>query len=161
MDKVNNLLKMNRLNYALQMSICFLIYVVFLRHDFRMYDIILKLGLVVVYFAFVFYVGYISYLRLGNTILSKWEINNSLAALKEEEQSIFILKFLLRNWAVWALLLVYFGSIAYSMISDFLGSHNGITDFSTLLTILELCIMPSSSEEQQENFKQYYKQLNE
>lgn len=146
---------MNQLNYALQMSVIFLIYVVFIRPlKFGEDEIILKLGMAAVFFVFGIYGYYISLLRLCNIILYKWEINNSLATLKEEERAIFFLKFLLRNWAVWALVLVYLGSIAYSIISDFQGSHDNLFGSSSLITILVLCIMPSSSEEQQENFKQ-------
>ena len=156
---------MNQLNYALQMSVIFLIYVVFIRPlKFGEDEIILKLGMAAVFFVFGIYGYYISLLRLCNIILSKWEINNSFAALKEEELGILWLKFYLRNWAVWALVLVYLGTSAYSMISDYLGSPNSLRDFSTLLTILVLCIMSSPSEEQQENFKQYkkyYERLNE
>ena len=164
--ELNKVFKMNQLNYALQMSVIFLIFVVFIRPNLKFGEdeIILKLGMAAVYCVFWFYGCYISLLRLGNIIFSKWEINKSFAALKEEEQAIFFLKFLLRNWAVWALVLVYLGTIAYSMISDYLGSPNSLGDFSTLLTSLVLCIMPSPSEEQQENFKQYkeyYERLNE
>ena len=153
--ELNKVFKMNKWNYALQMSVIFLIYVVFIRPlKFGEDEIILKLGMFAALFVFWMYGGYISLLRLCNIILSKWEINNSLATLKEEELGIFFLKFLLRNWAVGALVLVYSGTQAYSIISAWPGSPNSLVGFSNLITILVLCIMPSSSEEQQENFKQ-------
>lgn len=146
---------MNQLNYALQMSVIFLIYVVFIRPlNFGEDELILKLGKGGVFVVFYIYGVYISLLRLCNITLSKWEINNSLATLKEEELGFLWLKFYLRNWAVGALVLVYSGTQVYSAISDWLGSPNSLVGFSNLITILVLCIMPSSSEEQQENFKQ-------
>lgn len=157
MDK-DDVLKMNRLNYALQMSIIFLIFVVFIRPlNFGEDELILKLGKGGVFVVFCIYGFYISFSRFFNIILSKWEINNSRETLTDDE----LIGLFLRNWAFLALVLVYCGTMAYSMISDRLGSPNSLGDFSTLLMVLVLCITPGPNEEQQENIKQYHKRLNE
>lgn len=155
-EKVNDVLKMNRLNYALQMSIIFLIFVVFIRPlNFGEDELILKLGKGGVIVVFYIYVYYIFFFRFFNIILSKWEIKNSLEALTDDE----LIGLFLRNWAFLAIMLVLMVLMGYSIISDYLGNPNSLGDFSKLLTILVLCITPGPNEEQQENFKQYRKQL--
>lgn len=155
-EKVNDVLKMNRLNYALQMSIIFLIFVVFIRPlNFGEDELILKLGKGGVIVVFYIYGYYISFFRFFNIILSKWEINNSLEALTDDE----LIGLFLRNWAFLAIMLVLMVLMFYSTISDYLGNPNSLRDFSQLLTILVLSITPGPNEEQQENFKQYRKQL--
>lgn len=153
-EKVNDVLKMNRLNYALQMSIIFLIFVVFIRPlNFGEDELILKLGKFAVSAVFLIYGFYISVLMMVNIYYSmfKFDSNGSIT---------FKFKF---SGVLFAFAMIIMGltSVAYFyyILTDREDCADFFFNFGISSMIFILCTTPGSDEEQQEQIKQNYKQF--